>query len=582
MKLKTGTGRKLRYGGITVLMTAAIIVAVIIVNIIATALIQGKALYPDLTPELEFTLSENCISLFENGDKNFEQSSSPIKKIDEFRTEGLSAAKAEKPDMTKDEENAKIEEIKKDTMINIIFCDTETAWSSEDSAMKHVWKTAMDIKNKFPEYVELKFIDIIRNPTAVSKYGAGLNQQSVIVSCGDEFRSYSLKSFYIYNSDDSETPWAYNGEKVIASAALAVTRASSPIACFTTGHNESIASNAFLTTLMTAGYTGKTVDLSTQDIPADCRLLIISAPDRDFLVPDGSTSDIDEIEKIEEFLDKGNALMVFMSSDLTEPLYNLEEFLNEWGIEYDRYQAEGETMVHPYRIRDLANSISSDTSIAEGENFLAKYVNYGLGNDITSLIAKENRKIIFTRATSISYHTPVTGNPVGYSEEDGGDILGDYCIFSKDGVTREMYPVFVTSSDAAAYANGVQQETAKNGNLFNLMTITVESRFIQEDDYGYSSSDNSSYVIASGCPDFITSDNMLSIAYGNEQFLESMLRTVGHEPVPTGLTFRPLGDFEIDTITDNAVIWNTVLFTAIPAVIALGTGVVIIVRRKNR
>ena len=588
--MKIGTERKLRYGGATAAMISAIIVAVILVNVVVTVLIQGKALYIDLTPELEFTLSDECIDLFKEGDKNFEESSSPIKKIDEIRAEHLAEEKAaflaeNGREMTEAEEKERAAAIKEDTKIVITFCDIQASWSADDSAMKHVWKTAVDLKNKFDDYIAIKYVDIIREPTAVVKYGSkSINQQTVIVSCENESRVIGLKSFYIFDSSDSETPWAYSGEKTFASAVLAVTRASAPIALFTTGHNEKIASEAFLTTLMHAGYEYGTIDLATEDIPANCRLLIISSPDRDFAVPDGTVSDIDEIEKIEEFLDKGSSLMVFMSPDLTTPLYNLEEYLHEWGISFDRYTEDGDDMVYPYRIRESANNSVSRDNVAEGENFLAKYVTFGLGNNITKQLIQDKRKIVFTQATSISYYAPVTGFPIGYTEEEdgSGEVLGDYCRWAVDGKVREMFPVFVTSGEAEAYAAGKRRETAANGNLFNLMTISVEDRFISEDDIAHSFSDNSSYVVASGCPNFITSENMLSVAYGNVEFLESTLRTIGHEPVPTKLTFRPIGDFEIDTVTDSAVLWNTILFTAIPAVIALVSGVVVIVRRKNR
>ena len=111
--------------------------------------------------------------------------------------------------------------------------------------------------------------------------------------------------------------------------------------------------------------------------------------------------------------------------------------------------------------------------------------------------------------------------------------------------------------------------------------VSVEDRIVQEDDYGYSSVDQASYVIATGCPEFLT-DTMLHGQYGNNMFLEYTLRTIGNEPVPVGLTFRPFGDTEIDTVTTAAATWYTVILTAIPLVLALGCGFFVIVRRKNR
>ena len=81
---------------------------------------------------------------------------------------------------------------------------------------------------------------------------------------------------------------------------------------------------------------------------------------------------------------------------------------------------------------------------------------------------------------------------------------------------------------------------------------------------------------------YLLSASTPSDTYGNGMFLEYVLRTIGHEPVPVGLTFRPLGDYGIDTIETSVATWCTVLLTVIPAVISLGVGIVVIVRRKNR
>ena len=71
MKMKIGTSRKLRYGGVTAALTAAIIAIVIIVNVMFSALADKFLWYTDLTPELSFTLSENFIDLMKNGDDSF-------------------------------------------------------------------------------------------------------------------------------------------------------------------------------------------------------------------------------------------------------------------------------------------------------------------------------------------------------------------------------------------------------------------------------------------------------------------------------------------------------------------------------
>ena len=63
MKMKTSTGRKMRYGGTSLAITALIIAVVIILNAIMTLLTKRFMWYGDMTPELKFTISDECFDL---------------------------------------------------------------------------------------------------------------------------------------------------------------------------------------------------------------------------------------------------------------------------------------------------------------------------------------------------------------------------------------------------------------------------------------------------------------------------------------------------------------------------------------
>ena len=59
-------------------------------------------------------------------------------------------------------------------------------------------------------------------------------------------------------------------------------------------------------------------------------------------------------------------------------------------------------------------------------------------------------------------------------------------------------------------------------------------------------------------------------------------RPVDNGLVPVGVKFKPFGDYTIDTITTSEATQYTVVLTVVPAVLALGSGIFVIVRRKNR
>lgn len=571
MKLKPQNSRKLRYGGVTAALTALIIAGVIIVNVIFSAL-AGKFLwYTDLTPELLFTLSDDCINLLRDGDPEVPNSSSPIQKIDEIRAE----KRAEDPDF-RDE----------DFMLTITFCDDRDVWMYENDLMRYVYDTALQLQAEFPDHIEVKNVNIVWNPTAVNQYGS-VSNSSVIVECGTEFRVRSLSHFYLTDSG-ADAPWAYNGEKTFASLILAVTRAEAPVACLTTNHGEDVSADMPLVqTLMSAGYKIHFLDLSETSesdpdynpIPEDCRLMVVFGPKKDFMVRDG-VNEVDEIERLEKFLDKTNSLMVFMSPDNVEPLVNFESYLEEWGIQYNRLTPKDENSggkYHPYMIKDPTQSLNYDG----GYTFFANYYTKGLGGSVTKDLHAANvpPKIVFPNAMSISYSGQFT--PAYVADDVNSSEKYDCAISTADGTQRTIYDVFISGENAVAMANNQQITKATAQNPFKLLTISCEDRSTTEEG-DYNVLNQASYVVACGSTEFVSKELLESSAYGNNAFLEYTMRTIGNEPVPVGLVPKPFGDTTIDTVTTSEATQYTVVLAVIPAVLAIGSGIFVLVRRKHR
>ena len=568
MRMKASTGKKLRYGGISAIVTTVVVAAIILFNVIFSALSQKFTLYADLTPDLLFTLSDECIDLIRNGDDEFENSSSPIEMVDKIRAENAQYNAdngfSEGMDGYRDE-NLKI---------NLVFCDDPDVWEG-DTSMNYVYNTAKELVTEFPDHIQITNYNIIHNPSAVTKYKTNalstISTSNVIIEFGTEFRVRALKSFYTFNSDDDEEPWAYNGEKAFASSILSVTRAESPLACITVDHGESFTDVTLIETLVDAGYVIDDINLRTEEIPADCRLLVIFNPIEDFRVKDG-TSDIDEIAKIDKFLDETNSMMVFMSPD-SPVLRNLEEYLAEWGIKFDRYSDASGT--YPYMIKDDANSLTTD-----GFTVVSEYVTdnpmKGITEDMRSRPTPQS--VVFKNAMSISPSDIYS--PQRYVNEEDSTIAYDFASYSVDGTSRSIYNLFTTSDNAEAWANGVAVEKASAQNKLALMTVSVEDRTTQESNY--TTVNEASYIVACGSTQFASEAFLQSNAYGNTDLLLSVCRSIGREPVPVGLGFKPFADFTIDTIETKDATQYTVVLTVVPIVVATVFGVVVLVRRKHR
>ena len=572
--------RKLRYGGVSAALTALIIAVVIIVNLVFSALASRYAWYPDMTPDKLYTISDACMDLLRNGDETFD-SESPIEMVDKIRAENK--AKNEERGLSKGDEGYLDEEL----TINIIFCD-EKDNVRDNATQRYVHDSAQEIAVEFPDHVKLVYHDIVWNPSAVAKYKTSSNAyiypSDVIVEFGSEFRICDISSFYRTNQGE-ETPWAYDGERKLAGAILAVTRAESPVACITKNHGES-ENTALRSTLEDAGYRVQDILLDSEEIPEDCRLIVVYDPNSDFKVRDG-VSEIDEIEKLDEFLDNTNSMMVFMSPDSPE-LRNFEEYLTEWGISFDREQTASGAA--PYLIKDSSAALSTD-----GYTIIGEYAEYGLGGAFTKDMRSVDvpKNVVFPRAMSISYPTDkyaITRSEDDYAANDPyASLTGNatqstdsyvYGKYNSSTIERYVHDMFLTSENAEAYVNGKLHARA-TGDPFKLMTISCERRITQDANYADYTEENS-YVIACGSTEFASESLLYSSSYGNGDLLLSACRAIGREPVPVGISLKPFADYTIDNITTAESTRYTIVLTTIPAITAIIAGAVVLIRRKNR
>ena len=576
MKASFIKNKKVRYGSLSLALTAFIIAVVVIFNVIFSSLARKNLWYIDMTADDRYTLSDAGISYL----------TSALEKANKDRTE-------------KGQPEAKVK---------ILFCDDPDKF--EDGVFqKMVYNTALQLQKQFRDTIEVDWVNIVRNPSAVHNYG-NPKTTSVIVISGSEYRTLSLRNFFVFNSEDDTTPWAQKMERTFAVAIAGVTQAESPVCAMTNNHGEQVTDTEFLTLLSDAGYKMTTIDLTKDDIPADCRLMITFNPKSDFLTDKDGVSGISETTRLDKFLDEANSYMIFTNADTPE-LPNLEEYLAEWGIKYQRVSDEsglsGENAKFNYMIKD------STQAIQDPYTFIGTYETRGYGASVTKNMRSGGvpKKVIFKNATAITNSEYF--KPTIYHDEnaESSDISEDYLYYSyyMNGVARSMYSIFTTSDGGEAMANGKlvaksdnslsassaeagstgtgASGTGESGSGENigvakerlmLMTISRESRTIQDDNYH--SQSNDSYVLACTSTDFATEKFLQSAVYGNSDLLLSTLRTVGREVVPVGLTLVPFAESSISSITTKQATQYTVVLTIVPAVIMFGLGLYVIVRRK--
>ena len=566
MKLKASTGRKLRYGGTSVAITALVIAAIIIVNVVFSLLTERFRWYADLTPDLHFTISEECFQLIAESDEADDEDS-PIEMLDKFRAEN----KQYNADngLSKGDEGYRDEEVK----VNILFCQERDVLESDETT-NYVVQNAEELRAKFPDYITTEYKSSKTNPSRFTKYLVSNTDSiaidSVIIECGTEYRIRTLRSFFVFVKDE---PYGYNGEKAFASSILAVTRAESPLACYTVNHGETIMGKnsdgeyvySFFSVLEDAGYKYMPIDLSTQDIPEECRILITFDPKSDFLSGKDGVSAESEIDKLDAFMEDRNSFMVFISPDTGE-LPQLEEFLGDWGLSM---RQQGEDV---YRVRDSVNCL-----LGESGKVVSTYASNILMNAWSENLLNRSTppKVVFENAASLYFSPSYSRTEVENTDEGLRYTIGYNPAFPD----RQVFPMFTSSDSAAAWAGDREMASATKTDPFNLMMVSVETNFEQEK---YGTMDDSAFVMLSGSIDFVKNDYITSNVYGNNDFLLSALHMSGREPVPVGLDFKEFANFEIESITNEEATQYTLVLTIVPVLISLCAGVFVIVRRKNR
>lgn len=554
MKNDNGLSRKFRYGSISLGVTAIVIVAVLLFNVLASLLFGGNLWFVDLTQEpTRYTLTEEGKNLLTD----------TIASANEGR--------AENDPVT----------------VDIIFCaDPDMLYGNE--MMRYVYITALQLQKEYADTIRVKTVNVWDNPSAVDAYRtnaySSIYQSSVIVASGTEFRVYNPRSFYTYNEQDVD-PWAYNIEKTFIKGILAVTRAEAPICAITVGHGEPFDPvtgeteyTELLKVIRKAGYDTVFVDLTKDELPEHCRLVVTFDPQSDF-TSDFLSGGVSELSKLEKHLNNTYSYLLFVDAD-TPKLPNLEEFLEEWGIAFARKDKA------TYQIVDGKNSINSD-----GTAVLGQYAEGGFGADLTEDMRQfgEAPKVLFGNTLAINYSSTYERKPVQANPETGAKAYVTGYNYTND-CPRTIFDVFTASDTAFAYAkeNGTRLTDEEDNPLvvdtqggYRLMTITRQLR-IQSEGKGYTNVYPNTYVCTVGSTDFASNEALSSNTYGNTDLLLSTLHTIGREIVSVG--FDPIKlhqeEMNIKYYSEATNRVTTVILVALPAVIFAVTGVVVLVRRR--
>lgn len=423
--------------------------------------------------------------------------------------------------------------------IQLIFCDDEDEILT-DSTQTMIRATALELAEAYPDQVEVSYLNVWENPKLARSYGVSASTD-VVVKYEDELRVCTLRDFFTFSADDSSTPIAYNGEKRLAVAMKAVVSSDAPVAYFTLNHGETFPDYSLLFAATDAGYMISYLDALSFDIPEDCGLLVTYNPAQDFTTIDG-VSGYSEIDKLDAYMANGGKYMVFVSADTFSSggFANLEGFLADWGVTFDHKKGAND-IEECYAIRDTGHALSTD-----GYTLVGKIPETGKAAE---LMADIDGTIRLSNATSISIADDFT------ADNQGSFVKGN----------RTLTTLLTSHAGAEAWAGGRAVERTSEG--FPLVTLTTDNT-------------SGAALLACSSTGFATEVALQSAVYDNEPFLLTALGAMGKTDTPVELGNQPFAETTIYTLTTANARNITIALTAIPSIILLVVGLIVLIRRK--
>ena len=285
MKKNIFKSRRFKHGTLATVVTAGFLVAVILVNLIVTMLLDRFPISIDMTPTGAMKLSEQSIDY--------------VKKINQD--------------------------------VTIFVLAEEKYFASQGQ----YFVQTQEILKRYTQYnsrIKVKYVDLDKNPDFTAKYeGMQLTEGDILVDGVNRDKRFSVGELF---NTDTDTTTGYTtitsskAEQVVTSALMYVTDDSPTTVGILTGHSEQDMT-ALESLLNSNNYDTESIRLLTQTPGEHIDTLVLAAPTSDY-------SD-EEIEKLDKFLyndGKFGKNLVYMAGINQPKLPKLEAFLEQdWGVQ---------------------------------------------------------------------------------------------------------------------------------------------------------------------------------------------------------------------------------------------------------
>ncbi len=319
-KATRGTGKKIKYGSMSMGIVIVVIAIVVLLNLMCGLVVKRYPVKLDLTSDNRYDLSDESIDAL----KSLEKDVDIVVTCPENDFEGLS-----------NQYKAMI-------------------YQSYGMNVEFPYTIIPEMLEKYSMYAEsgkgsvnVKYVDMNRDPDVIAKYKANYSgeiaAQSMIFACGDRVKVIPQNEVIGMiapskaSAQSTNLQMVFSGESTITSAIMSVADSKPIKAAIVSMMNgsmvvDSVGSSIAYSTeqfLNKNGYDCTEIDIATDDL-SDYDMLVLCCPAFDFSE--------DVIAKMSDFLYNGGNYekdMIYMPSLDALNLPNITEFLADWKIQID-------------------------------------------------------------------------------------------------------------------------------------------------------------------------------------------------------------------------------------------------------
>ena len=317
-KTTRGTGKKLKYGSMSMAVVVVVIAIVVLLNLMCGLIVKRYPVKLDLTGDNRYELTDETVDVLKKLDKDVEITVTSPESMFESLEAKYPAVMAQ----------------------------------YYGQYVEHPFTMIPQILEKYSVYaksgkgsVNVKYVDINKDPDVIARfsknYSGDITEQSMVFSCGDRVKVIPQRDIVgmivpSRASTQGNIQMVFNGESTITSAIMSVADATPVRAAIVSSLNgNSVVNNngasvaySLEQLLDKNGYDCTEIDLGTDELADNYDLLVLCCPAYDF------SEDI--IAKMSDFLYNGGNYekdMIYIPSLDVLNLPNISEFLADWKIQ---------------------------------------------------------------------------------------------------------------------------------------------------------------------------------------------------------------------------------------------------------